>query len=471
MSSFTRGQKAKLAGLGAGTRLRVGVRAAAPGGAMDVSCFGVDAQGKLSDERYFVFYNQPASPEGAIRRAGAQGGDDESFDVELDRLPEGIQRLVFVATLDGSGTMSQLGEGHLRLMAGGDEAARFVFRGGDFGSEKALILGELYRKDEWRFAAVGQGFSGGLRALLEHFGGEALDEPAQPAKAQAPPAPGPSAVPAARPAPPPTPQAPPADARRLTLDKRMAEQAPQLVSLAKKAQLTLEKKGLGEHRARVALVLDISGSMSALYRQGKVQALAERVLALATRFDDDGAIDVFLFGEKVHTAGEMSLANFQEFVVRQLRRYGLEGGTYYGKAMRAVRAHYFRGGGGVLDHPVPARLPVYVMFLTDGATMDEAETRRQLVSASFQPIFWQFMGLGRSRRQACAGGGGFLASALATDFAFLEKLDELPGRYVDNAGFFSVEDPAQVGDEELYELLMGEYPGWARAAPSRGLVR
>jgi hypothetical protein len=146
----------------------------------------------------------------------------------------------------------------------------------------------------------------------------------------------------------------------------------------------------------------------------------------------------------------------------------LEGGTYYGRAMRAVRAHYFRGGGGALDHPVAAKLPVYVMFLTDGATMDEAETRRQLNWASFQPIFWQFMGIGPSVR---ASGRWFRSSAPATDFSFLERLDELPGRYVDNAGFFSVEDPGRMGDEELYELLMDEYPGWARAAPSRGLVR
>jgi hypothetical protein len=44
--------------------------------------------------------------------------------------------------------------------------------GADFASEKAVIPGELDRKDgHWRFGAVGQGFDGGLSALLKHFGG------------------------------------------------------------------------------------------------------------------------------------------------------------------------------------------------------------------------------------------------------------------------------------------------------------
>jgi hypothetical protein len=60
---------------------------------------------------------------------------------------------------------------------------------------------------------------------------------------------------------------------------------------------------------------------------------------------------------------------------------------------------------------------------------------------------------------------------LAPDFAFLEKLDQLGGRHVDNANFFSVEDPGQIGDEELYDLLMSEYPDWVRQAPAKGLLR
>ena len=45
-----------------------------------------------------------------------------------------------------------------------------------FDKQKAVMLGELYLKDVWRFSAIGQGFNGGLSALLKHFGGEETKE-------------------------------------------------------------------------------------------------------------------------------------------------------------------------------------------------------------------------------------------------------------------------------------------------------
>jgi tellurite resistance protein TerA len=54
----------------------------------------------------------------------------------------------------------------------------YAFSGSEFGQEKALMMGEIYNKGGWRIAAVGQGFNGGLDALLKHFGGEVLEEQA-----------------------------------------------------------------------------------------------------------------------------------------------------------------------------------------------------------------------------------------------------------------------------------------------------
>ncbi|MGK5549633.1 TerD family protein, partial [Streptomyces sp. URMC 127] len=116
---FQRGHKAKISDLTAGTDLYVGVQIAGPGLTFDISCFGLDAAERLSDDRYFVFFNQPKSPEGAIQQLGAQAGDTESFRVTLDQIPPHIQRLTFTATLDGAGQMSQIGPGYLRIVAGG----------------------------------------------------------------------------------------------------------------------------------------------------------------------------------------------------------------------------------------------------------------------------------------------------------------------------------------------------------------
>ncbi|MFJ8006354.1 TerD family protein [Streptomyces fagopyri] len=173
---FQRGHKARISDLTAGTDLYVGVQITGPGLTFDISCFGLDADERLSDDRYFVFFNQPKTPEESVQLLGAQSGDTESFRVTLDRIPAQIQKLSFTATIDGTGQMSQIAPGYLRVVAGGEEVARYSFTGAEFSTERAVMLGDFYLKDVWRFAAVGQGFDGGLDALLKNFGGEVADE-------------------------------------------------------------------------------------------------------------------------------------------------------------------------------------------------------------------------------------------------------------------------------------------------------
>ncbi|GAU65341.1 tellurite resistance protein [Streptomyces sp. NBRC 110611] len=222
---FQRGHKARISDLTAGTDLYVGVQISGPGLTFDISCFGLDAAERLSDDRYFIFYNQPTSPEESIQLLGPQAGDNESFRVTLDKIPPHIQKLCFTAALDGAGQVSQIGPGYIRIVAGGEEVARYPFHGSEFSTERAVMLGDFYLKDVWRFAAVGQGFDGGLEALLTNFGGEVAEEaeaqpepsaPAQGAPGFAPP-PGPSPAPAfGAPAPvPPQPQPQPAPAAPL----------------------------------------------------------------------------------------------------------------------------------------------------------------------------------------------------------------------------------------------------------------
>lgn len=227
---FQRGHKAKISDLTPGTDLYVGVQIAGQGLTFDISCFGLDANEQLSDDRYFIFFNQPKSPEESIQLLGAQAGDTESFRVTLDRIPANIHKLSFTATVDGAGQMSQVGPGYIRIVAGGEEVVRYAFNGSEFTTERAVMLGDFYLKDVWRFAAVGQGFDGGLEALLKNFGGEVAEEEpaapqpqaavpsfAPPAQAAAP-APAPSFGAPAAPQPPQAPQpapffgAPPAPA-------------------------------------------------------------------------------------------------------------------------------------------------------------------------------------------------------------------------------------------------------------------
>ena len=136
------------------------------GSVYDYSCFGVDESGKLSDDRYMIFYNQTSSPNNEIAYYLKQDG--ASFTLNLAGLPPNIARLVFTVSIDGAGTMGQISSHTLSV----NNALTLSLTGQDFSGEKAIISAEIYRKDsDWRFAAIAGGFNGGLPELLKHYGG------------------------------------------------------------------------------------------------------------------------------------------------------------------------------------------------------------------------------------------------------------------------------------------------------------
>ena len=441
MTPLSRGQRVPLTSLlDPAKALTVTVRLDAPFG-VDVACFGVNAQGHLFADPYMVFYNQTATPCGGVKLAGSGTGPETTFALMLGALLPGVERLVFTATVDesaGNGTMAALKNGSVKLAQPAAEGAEYAFTGTDFAAEKALLLAEVYRKDNvWRVSALGQGFNGGLGALLAHFGGEEASATTAPA-----------ASPAAAPGAPPAPPAPPPISltKRARLEKDLAIEAPQLVSLVKAAGVVLEKKGLNGHRAKVALVLDVSASMRSLYKRGVIQQVVDRLLALACLFDDDRSLDVVLFDDRAISAGTVGPADVDGCVDRWIHRHGLGGGTDYAPAMQLVER--------TLDQtPKGAeRLPVYVLFITDGAPGDRSASQKTLRELSQRPVFWQFVGVGGGR------------------FDFLEKLDDLSGRAVDNADFFAMPDPSQVSNDDLYGRLMNEYPGWLKAVQAKGWI-
>jgi len=213
MATLARGQKTKLADIGCSGPFPLVLQVAAAGLEIDIACFGLDANDKLSDDRYMVFFNQTACPGDAVTFSTA--ADQSTFKINLAGLPSSIQKLVFTASITGAGSMRSIGASNLRL---GD--ATFAFSGSDFQDEKAIIVGELYQRDnQWRFGAVGQGFNGGLSALLTNFGGTE----AAPTNAPAP-------TPAAT-----TPESTAQEPKKVSLSK---------VTLAKRGdKVSLEKKG------------------------------------------------------------------------------------------------------------------------------------------------------------------------------------------------------------------------------------
>ncbi|MGW0457811.1 vWA domain-containing protein [Streptomyces tendae] len=232
---------------------------------------------------------------------------------------------------------------------------------------------------------------------------------------------------------------------------KVRESAPALVNLYKTAGVSLAKHGMEGTRAAVYLVVDYSGSMKPYYKDGSVQALADRVLSLSAHLDDDGTVPVVFFSTDVDAVTEIALADHQGRIERIVAGLGHMGKTSYHLAMDAVIDHYLDSG---------ARHPALVVFQTDGGPINRLAAERYLCKAAPLPLFWQFVGFGDPGSR---------------QFEYLRKLDELavPGkRVVDNAGFFHAgRDPRKVTDAELYDRLVGEFPQWLAAARAQGIVR
>ncbi|MER6356510.1 VWA domain-containing protein [Streptomyces sp. NPDC001634] len=232
--------------------------------------------------------------------------------------------------------------------------------------------------------------------------------------------------------------------------RKVEETAPALVSLYKTAGVSLTKHGLGGQRAAVYLVVDHSGSMKPYYKDGSVQALADRVLGLSAHLDDDGSVPVVFFSTDIDAVTDISLTDHQGRIDRIVAGLGHMGKTSYHLAMDAVIDHYLDSG--CVD-------PALVVFQTDGGPINKPAAERYLCKAAKLPMFWQFIGFGDPGSK---------------QFEFLRRLDELPvphKRVVDNAGFFHAgPDPRKVSDAELYDSLVGEFPQWLAAARARGIV-
>ena len=381
----------------------------------DFCCFGVDGNGKLSDDRYMIFYNQKMSPNGEISVEDIPDG--ARYTLKLSAVPDFINRLVFTVSIDGNKTMGEMNSLETKVYQSGAKDIEMTLGGNDFSNEKAVIVMEIYRKDVWRIGCVASGFDGGLSALLKYFGGEeVVSEPVQEPVVSEP--------------------------VKVSLEKKM-EKAPELVSLVKPLVLELKKKNLETTVARVGLVLDISGSMVPRFKNGTVQSIVNKTLPLAVQFDDDGELDFWFYGTTAKKMNSVNLKNYTVAVPEDWKHLMLDLGGRNNEpiVMRMV-----------VDEYKDTKIPAYVLFITDGGVNQKREIQNIITEASHMPIFWQFVGVG------------------GKNYGILEKLDTMTGRYVDNAGFFALDDFKKVSNEELYARLLEEFPSWLEEIKKKGMI-
>ena len=360
-------------------------------GEPDTCVFMLNAQGKVSGDNDFIFFNNLSSPDGAVKLT--PGTQQSSVHIELNRVSPAVQKIALTLVIDGSDTITGLQQ--LSLQAPGIASFDPETAG---RSEKAIIVAEVYRHNgNWKLRALGQGFNGGLEPLAISYG-----------------------VDVSSPAPTPAPQ--PSTAPTISLEKKLEKQAPRLVSLAKKATVSLTKHKLNTLQASVAFVLDASGSMTGEFSRGHVQSVLDRIAVLAVQFDDDGEMDLWGFARWELLPGL--------------------GGTNNEPPVMEEIVDYYRD----------SKLPVYIVFITDGGISKTKAIKDAIRRSANYPIFWKFVGLGGS------------------NYGILKNLDDFTDRKIDNTHFFAMDNFATVSDEALYDNLLEEFRTWIDEAKLKNIL-
>ncbi|MEH2123585.1 TerD family protein [Nostoc sp.] len=409
---------------------------------IDASVFMLGADGKIPNDKYFVFYNNLHSLDGSLKhsgdnRTGEGNGDDETIYVDLAKVNPAIQEIVFVVTIhegqEKNQNFSQIKNAFIKIYnhESKNSLARYNLREA-FSQETALEFGRLYKKEnEWRFQAVGEGYSSGLQSFVDKYIAKTKQEEKKvESKVEIP-----------------------VVTSYIDITKKA-----EINLLKAKVDIVLKKKGINKNVGRVALVLDISGSMNHQYNSGAVQAFLERIVPVASRLDDNQTLDVWFFGSKHKRTKSVTEINLDGYINKECGEVKrallvfkmpslmieLGGGNNEASVIKDVIKKY--------TQEQPSKLPTLIVFLSDGGVTDEQGIQKSVIDAAKYPIFWQFVGLAGS------------------NYGILERLDTMGGRIVDNADFFHVDDLGKITDEQLYERLLNEFPSWMKQATARGIL-
>ena len=149
---------------------------------LDASAFLLHEDGKAKGADDFVFYNnQNRRQSGSVvhtgdNRTGEGDGDDEQIAVDFSKVPANIHRIGITVTIydyQARGqNFGQVSNAFVRVVdsATDREVLRFDL-GEEFSTETAVVFCEFYRSGaDWKFQAIGSGFSGGLGALCKNYG-------------------------------------------------------------------------------------------------------------------------------------------------------------------------------------------------------------------------------------------------------------------------------------------------------------
>lgn len=247
----------------------------------------------------------------------------------------------------------------------------------------------------------------------------------------------------------------------------------ELTKKAQKVGLVLAKNGLTTPPImRVAIAMDISGSMDDEFADGSVQKITDQLLGVGVKFDDDGSIDVFQFDDRADYVGTCTTNDYGSFI--RTEGVGVRGGTAYSPVVRLMTSGFFsspasavgkrsRGQpgkpGGFLSKEVPptdalttsiSDVPVLAFIITDGQPLaegrDPGQQYRNILpafeAAQSHPIYFQIVGINNQ----------------GEEFEVCQRLaDDLP-----NVGFIKMNGFGKSDDDLYREVISAELVAWVK---------
>lgn len=217
-----------------------------------------------------------------------------------------------------------------------------------------------------------------------------------------------------------------------------------VLDLNKKIELSLEKAGIvNVPSLEVRLAVDESGSMQDEYAAGLVDAIINRFIVAAMKFDDNQSLDVAFFNDRIREAPAALPEDVGSYLSKKFpnRRWG---GTSYAPIIRqfetrvaAPKKGLFGLGGGQAEGTSKYR--GYCATITDGDNSDKSDFERELSKTSGDTYF-EFIAIG-------------------TDIhpAYLTRIAE---KYK-NVGFTHIKSPKTISDQEFYDALINtKFVAW-----------
>lgn len=153
---------------------------------LDAAAFMLGENGKVRKDEDFIFYGNLESSDGAVRhtgdnRTGDGDGDDEVILLDLSKVPADVKKIAITVTIYDAQArhqnFGQVSNAYVRVakmsnendMTGVEELRFDLVE--EFSIETAIVVCEIYKNgNDWKFNAVGAGYSGGLEALCRSYG-------------------------------------------------------------------------------------------------------------------------------------------------------------------------------------------------------------------------------------------------------------------------------------------------------------